>query len=494
MRAQPPMRAARLLAVALGLAACQASRPAGVPATPPALTHGVAVGEVSDTSAVVWGRCDRAGALHVRLRDGERAEAVAVEATRDYTGRIALAGLPADAEIAYRAWCSADGENEDGAEAAVSGRFRTAPPPDAARDLRIAWGGDLGGQNVCRDATRGYPIFPRITSRAPDLFIALGDMIYGDDACAATGRYGNAQLPGPPPARDRAGYWAHWRYNRADPGQQALLAAAPMAAVWDDHEIVNDAGPAHDTPPNEPDRHLMPAALDAFLDYQPLLPPADDPTRLYRSQRWGKHLELFLLDTRQYRDANGAPDDAGAPKSMLGPAQRRWLEEAIAASTATWKVIVASVPLSIPTGSGARDGFASGDGTGGFEHEAAELFAVLHARGVQNPLWITTDVHFATGLLYRPIASDPEWVSRELITGPLNAGVFPIRELDPTFRPERLFLYAPPTAESITSFDDAVHWFSFGMIEVLANGRLSVSVVNGDGQTIYRTTLLPQPR
>jgi alkaline phosphatase D len=317
-------------------------------------------------------------------------------------------------------------------------------------------------------------------------------MIYGDDTCAATGRYGNPQLPGPPPARDRAGYWAHWRYNRADPGHQALLAAVPMAAVWDDHEIRNDAGPADDTPPGEPDRHLLPPALDAFLDYQPLLPPADDPTRLYRSQRWGRHLELFLLDTRQYRDANGAPDEPGAPKTMLGPAQRRWLEEAIAASTATWKVIVASVPLSIPTGSAGRDGFASGDSPTGFEHEAGELFAVLHARGVRNTLWITTDVHFATGLLYRPIADDPTWESRELITGPLNAGVFPQRALDPTFRPERLFFYGPPTAESITSFGDAVHWFSFGVIEVLASGRLSVSIVNGEGQTVYRMALKPE--
>jgi alkaline phosphatase D len=490
----PPWAAARrlLVALALVLAGCRAPRPDGAP--PPALTHGVAVGEVSDTTAVVWGRCDRAGTFHVSLGDGARQASVAVDAGRDFTGRIALADLPPDAAQAYRAWCSADGDDETGEQEGVAGRFRTAPPPDAARPLRIAWSGDLGGQNVCRDAARGYPIFPVIAAREPDLFIAVGDMIYADDTCTATGRYGNAQLPGPPPARDRPGYWAHWRYNRADPGHQALLAGVPMAAVWDDHEIRNDAGPADDAPPGAPDQHLLPPALDAFLDYNPLLPPADDPTRLYRRQRWGRHLELFLLDTRQYRDANSAPDDPGAPKTMLGPAQRRWLEEAIVASTATWKVIVASVPLSIPTGGASRDGFASGESPTGFEREAAELFAVLHARGVHNPLWITTDVHFATGLLYRPIAHDPAWESRELIVGPLNAGVFPQRALDPTFRPERLFFYGPASAESIASFAEAVHWFSFGVIEVLASGRLSASVVNGEGQTVYRMTLRPEPR
>lgn len=460
----------------------------GAPGAPPALTHGAAVGEVSDVSAVIWGRCDRAGALHARLGDGREMQ-VDVDAERDFTGRIGLAALTANTPYSYRVWCSAGGDNERGDRDGADGHFVTAPAPDEVRPLRILWSGDLGGQNVCRDAARGYPIFSVMAARKADLFIALGDMIYGDDACLATGRYGNAQFPGPPPARDRAGYWAHWRYNRADPAQQAFLAGTPMAAVWDDHEIINDAGPLHDSPRDAPDLHLMPPALDAFLDYQPLLPPSDEPTRLYRRQRWGKHVEIFLLDTRQYRDSNAAPDDAGAPKTMLGPEQRRWLEEAVASSTATWKIIVASVPLSIPTNG---DGFASGDTDRGFEHEAAELFAVLHARGVRNPLWLTTDVHFATGLLYRPIADDPQWESRELITGPLNAGVFPQQALDPTFHPERLFFYAPPTADSIASYADAQQWFNFGVLEVLASGRLSASIVNGNGQTVYRMTLKPR--
>lgn len=485
---RPTQRLTTVL-LGLGLAGCGAVWRGGSGDAPLTLTHGVAVGEVTADSAVVWGRCSAAGTLHVQLGADGAAAQVEVDAGRDFTGRIALTALAADTSYEYRAWCG-----DDAPTAARSGRFRTAPGADSTRPLRLVWSGDLGGQNVCRDAARGYPIFDVMTARAPDLFIALGDMIYGDDTCAALGRYGNTQIPGPPPARDRDGYWAHWRYNRADPGHQKLLAAAPMAAVWDDHEIQNDAGPLEDTPADAPDLHLLRPALDAFLDYQPLLPPADDPTRLYRRQRWGKHVELFILDLRQYRDANRAPDVEGAPKSILGPIQRRWLEESIADSDATWKIIVSSVPLSIPTGSAARDGFASGDTTAGFEQEAAELFAVLHARGVRQPLWITTDVHFATGILYRPIADDPQWTARELIVGPLNAGIFPVRELDPTFRPERLFFYGPPTADSITSFADAVHWFSFGMIEVLASGRLSVSIVNGEGQTVYRMALVPEDK
>lgn len=482
-------RPAGLLAVLILTGGCHLLEPSPS-GPPPQLTHGVAVGEVSATAAVLWGRCERPGTLHVRYGDPPRERDAAVDPERDLTARIELPDLVPDTAVPFRAWCRSGAANADGA-VGRDGSFRTAPAPEQARALRIAWSGDLGGQNVCRDQRRGYPIFDVIASRAPDLFIALGDMIYGDDTCAATGRYGNAQVPGPPPAADRAGYWAHWRYNRADPHHQAMLARVPMAAVWDDHEIRDDAGPLHDSAAAAPGRALLPEARAAFLDYQPLLPPADEPTRLYRSQRWGRHLELFLLDTRQYRDANAAPDSAGAPKSMLGAVQRRWLEEALITSTATWKVIVAGVPLSIPTGGEARDGFASGDGTGGFEHEAAALLATLHARGVRNHLWIATDVHFATAFLYRPIASDSQWVSREFITGPLNAGVFPRMDLDPTFRPERLLFYGPADPAAIASFDEAVGWFNFGIIEVLASGRLSISVVNGNGQTVYRTTLQP---
>lgn len=441
----------------------------------------LAVGEVTERSAVVWARCAPPDTLRVHLdgRDGDLGRAV--DATSDGTAQIALAGLTPATRYRVRAWCGAE------SGAARGATFRTAPAADVAAPLRFAFGGDVGGQNVCRDAQRGYPIFTQIAGRRPDFFIGLGDMIYADDPCLPIGRYGNAQLPGPPPASDLDGFRAHWRYNRADPPYADLLAQVPLVAVWDDHEIINDAGPHQAVSAAAPGIDLLPPALRAFLEYQPLQPPAGDPTRLYRRLRWGRHLEIFLLDTRQYRSANRAPD--GPAKSMLGAAQLAWLEDGLRASDATWKILVASVPLSIPTGSAARDGFASGDTAGGFEREAGHLFALLRAHGIRNHLWITTDVHFATGFVYRPFADDPQWISRELITGPLNAGVFPQLAIDPTFHPERLFLYAPPSPDAITSADAALGWFNFGLIEIDAAGTLTMEVVNGRGESVFRQRL-----
>jgi alkaline phosphatase D len=149
-----------------------------------------------------------------------------------------------------------------------------------------------------------------------------------------------------------------------------------------------------------------------------------------------------------------------------------------------WKVIVSSVPLSIPTGTVWT---AADDGTGrGYEHEAARIFRALHADGIRNSIWITTDVHFATGFVYRPFPDDPSWNAYEFTSGPLNAGVFPQRKLDATFRPERLFFYAPTSADVIASYEEALGWFNFGVIDVTADGGLIVSIVNGRGEKVYQ--------
>ena len=46
----------------------------------------------------------------------------------------------------------------------------------------------------------------------------------------------------------------------------------------------------------------------------------------------GKHVELFILDTRQYRDANFAIDDSVKPKTMLGREQLVWLKDKLTRS------------------------------------------------------------------------------------------------------------------------------------------------------------------
>src|SRR4029453_15023115 len=98
-----------------------------------------------------------------------------------------------------------------------------------------------------------------------------------------------------------------------------------------------------------------------------------------------------------YRDANAASDSLDRPKTMLGREQLTWLKESLAASDATWKVIVSSVPMSIPTGfplTAPRDGWANFGGTTGFEQELLDILGFMREHRIVNTVWIRTDVHF----------------------------------------------------------------------------------------------------
>jgi alkaline phosphatase D len=474
-----------LAAAFIALAGSAATPSRGAAGHDALVTHGVVVGDVTADTAVLWARTDRETKLSVHLSCGKHHgfARLTTRAADDYTGQVVLTGLRPDTDYRYRV-------------GSVRGSFRTAPAAEDAERIRLVFGGDVAGQNVCRDAREGFPIMETIRAQRPDVFVGLGDMIYADNACNAVGLYGNPQVPGPGPAPDLATFWAHWRYNRADEASKRLLASTSYVGVWDDHEVVNDFGPLNDTrstAPYTPGIHLLPFGLEAFLDYTPIAIAANTPKRLYRSLRWGKHLELFVLDTRQYRDANIAVDMADRPKTMLGREQLTWLKESLAASDATWKVIVSSVPMSIPTGfpaAGGRDGWANFDQMTGYEQELLDILRFTEQRGIANTFWITTDVHFAEAFRYRPFPANPGFVVHELATGPLNAGIFPSAAFDTTLNPQVLF--GPDPAVQPTTWEAAKDGFNFGSLELDRDGDLTAAIVNTAGQTQFSFTLTPQ--
>jgi alkaline phosphatase D len=445
---------------------------------------------------VVWARTSRPARLRVVAEPEGGGPAVSAwldtQADSDGTGQTALEGLSPDTRYRLRLI---------GVDPPGVARFRSAPLPQAAAAWRLAFGGDLAGQNVCRDAARGVPVFEAIRGRAPQLFVGLGDMIYADGVCLPRGALGNRQVPGgQEPSRHLEDFLARWRYARDDEGLRALLAETAYLPVWDDHEVVNDFGPtrAGARGPDGAPGSLLPPARRAFLAWNPV-GPADGPSRLVRRTRLGRHLELFVLDTRSHRDPNDAPDRAEAPKTLLGAAQRAWLLDALSRSDATWKLVVSSVPIAIPTGSpeeAGRDGWSDFGQETGFERELGAILEALRGAGVRGLVFLTTDVHFASVLRYRPFPDAPRFQLREVVTGPLQAGLAPAsatRRLDPTFRPERLFLHAPPEGGTrVASFEDATEWFNFGLLDVDRAGRLRVRVVNARDRVVYDATWLPE--
>lgn len=461
--------------------------------------------DVTATSALLWARAPAATQLRFELDPPHAQPAeVAADAERDFTAQQRVDGLHPATDYTVRI---------RGATGAIAtGRFRTAPSSDARAPIRIVWGGDVAGQNVCRDAVAGFPAIEAVARYAPDVFIGLGDMIYADNICEPLGRYGNAQVPGGfGPAADRAGYWAHWRYAREEAGLARLLSSTAYVPVWDDHEVVNDFGPQQDMrmqPPYSAGVHLMPIGLQAFLDYNPASSDSSEtPDRLYRTLRFGRHVELFILDTRQYRDANATPDPGPAPpddvgevdrdKSMLGREQLTWLERRLAASDATWKIVVSSVPLGLPTGSAAgvrgRDGWAGIDQPSGFARERDRVLHFLAERGIATPIWITTDVHLAEVFVHRPFPERAGFRVIEAISGPLNAGLGVEQPPDPTLHSEVRFVHAAPADPPLTGWDDALRYFNFGALEIAADGRLTIRIVGVSGASLYEESFAPSP-
>ena len=321
-----------------------------------------AVGEVRPTAAILWVRAPAPGEVDVEYgplpaATPSRAR-LSVGRETDLTGKLALTGLHPATRYAYRV--------EQGGQG-VTGQFVTAPAPEQPGRVSLLWSGDLGGGRFCRRLDEGYRIFRAMLRHQADFFLFVGDTIYADHRCGGPGLVPGADFE----AHTLEQFRQKHRYNREDPAHDAFLKSTSVYAIWDDHEVRNDfAGPT------EP---LMPVGRQAFLEYWPVAASADDPTRLYRSFRWGRLLEIFILDTRQYRSDNGQPDGPG--KTMLGNTQRRWLTDGVATSTATWKVVVSSVPLSIPTGRPHRDSWSNAsvwglpqEGTG----FATERDAILH--------------------------------------------------------------------------------------------------------------------
>ncbi|MEO1576153.1 MAG: alkaline phosphatase D family protein, partial [Pseudomonadota bacterium] len=169
------------------------------------------------------------------------------------------------------------------------------------------------------------------------------------------------------------------------------------------------------------------------------------------------------------------------------------LIDGLKTSTAQWKFVASSVPITIPTGwpeTAPRDGWASGSGEDGFERELTAIFAALAQARVRNLIWLTADVHFATGFELRPLPEHPDFSTVEWVVGPMSAGVFPNETMDPTFRPRRLFMYAPD--EPPASLDEALAWYNFGEATVEKSGQLTLRVVNGRGKTMAEMKIAPR--
>jgi alkaline phosphatase D len=370
------------LAGLAGIAVAGLSDWAYAQATAPGFNHGVASGDPLADRVILWTRYRPADGGVARVRyevatDDAFARIVArgtaqARPERDWTVKVDAAGLAAGGRYFYRFVA-------DGATSPV-GRTRTLPRN--ADSLKIAL---FSCSNLPFGFFNAYG--HAAADDSIDLALHVGDYIYEYQR----GKYPSATQVVPGRLIEPVGetisladYRLRYASYHADPDLQALRAAVPMIAVWDDHESANDTwkdgAQEHDDKTEGPWPVRKRAAEQAYFEWLPIRPRTPgDITTIYRRFDWGKVASLIMLDTRmvgrdkQYdlwqllegidptdaaavRARMAAVDPAyrAASRSIMGFTQERWLNRALQDSSSrgvAWQVLtqqLLSIDLKAP--------------------------------------------------------------------------------------------------------------------------------------------------
>lgn len=305
-----------------------------------------------------------------------------------------------------------------GGAASPVGRTRTAPAPGSPVErLRFALAS-------CQHYEQGwYAAHREIAARELDFVLFAGDYIY--ESSKPRDRLRAHEGPEP---RTLDAYRARHATYKLDADLRAAHAAHPWLLTWDDHEVENDYAGDIGSGALDPAAFLRrrTAAYKAYFEHlpvAPVLPGEPGPYRVHDRYAWGRLAELWLLDGRQFRNpqactpgglaggrvlSTAACAELAAPqRSLLGPAQERWLEAGLGASRAQWKLLAQGSQISssaIDTPIGRR---VYSDGWDGYPAARERLLAGIERLGLRDVLCLGGDVHrhVAADLRLRP--NDP---------------------------------------------------------------------------------------
>ncbi len=494
----------------------------------PRLPYGVQAGDVAGDRAVLWSRADRPARMLVELSTTESfarswriTGPVALEDT-DLTAKLDVAGLPLGQRVFYRVTFQDLGDLTATSEP-VTGSFLT--PPAGRRNVRFVWSADTAGQGWgINPDFGGMRIYEAMRRARPDFFVHSGDTVYADGPIAAEVRLpdGSVWRNLTTEAKSKVAetldeFRGNHAYNLLDENVRRFNAEVASYVQWDDHEVTNNwywekvlGEPTEaDLKAGKVYRNerrvsmLAPRGLRAFLEYYPVRRNPLEQDRIYTSFRYGPSLELFRIDERSYRAANGPnrQERRGPDATFLGDAQMRWLKQALLASDATWKVIASDMPIGLLVPDGKErdgtprfEGFANGNGPAlGRELDVADLLRFVRDNGVRNVVWITADVHYTAAHHYDPGRARfqefaPFW---EFVSGPLNAGTFGPGELDDTFGPEAVFVKAPEKGQANLPPSAGLQFF--GQVDIDGESEaMTVSLKDLDGATLFTKELAPE--
>lgn len=321
--------------------------------------HGPMVGKVTDHSASFWVRTLNEDKIQVILSADEKMTNIIksniVQSSKnvDYTAIADVDKLAPDTKYFYQVLINGKIERTVGTLS-----FRTYPKEDKGAEFVVAFGGGAGY------VPWHERIWDVIASCHPLAFLWMGDNVYID-------------VPENP---NGVHYYTYYR-RQSRPEFKRLVSSISNYAVWDDHDSAMDdvwLGPYTDKP-----AWKIPL-LNNFKEnwINPNFGTKEYPAT-WHSFNIGD-VEFFMLDGRMYR-TNPFMENP----TMLGPAQKEWLLDELAKSTATFKVLASGVPWAYDAKPGAKDTW------NGFQKERTEIFDFLADHKINGVILLSADRHRA---------------------------------------------------------------------------------------------------
>ena len=305
----------------------------------------------------------------------------------------------------------------------------------------------------CQDFTHGfYNAHDVLAGEDLDFVVCLGDYIYAEtEESGATAVRPDpiGRVPGPGQKRQAFtldDYRAKYRLYRTDPALRRVHSRFPTVMLWDDHEVQdNYAGGEQDggLPPEKRYSNARKrAAYQAFFESMPYSPPFK--SRIYRTLKFGRTVDLIVMDQRQYRanqpcdDAIAPPcDNLGDPRAFLGKPQMDFVKQSLSGSQAAWKVLANEVmimPVKLP-----NNVFAQFDQWQGYPVEREELLGHIKDNGIKDVVFITGDIHTFVAGDVRTQGGAGDSVAVEFVGGSITsrgigegeAGILPGNDQNP---------------------------------------------------------------
>ncbi len=364
---------------------------------------GVKVGEITESSALVWVRHSSASERNnagvdlsgefspkepkqvsvapeklegacpgapgrVRCRYGTRPDLegatetawVDVSAKTDFSHTFQLTGLSPNTLYHYETQTALpDGNNARGS---LRGKFETAPAAAAPGNFSFCVMSCQAYHD--RDHHDGHHIYPSMLAQKPKFVVFTGDNVYYDRDEPRAMNEGLARY--------------HWERMFSLPRQFELLRNVGSYWEKDDHDTVKD-----DSWPGVKLGDLTFEQGQQIFRQQ--VPIGQSP---YRTFRWGRDVQIWFTEGRDFRSPNTAKD--GADKSIWGRAQEDWFKQTVAQSDATWKILISPTPLVGPDRAGKNDNHTNR----GFQHEGDEIRAWIKEHAAGNFFVVCGDRHW----------------------------------------------------------------------------------------------------